>query len=118
MLGWDCQGEAFRDLIISRGTRCVCAKCMKLLLISVFRRIGEAFRELATVVLRVRKSGPVSVKGEALRERFGVVFGCGLTWSSYFRGFSRSKGESFLGRLGAGAGWWWLLSVARESWRA
>ena len=91
---------------------------MKLLLIYVSRQIGEAFREPDVAVLRARKRRRIPVKGEALRECFRAVFGGELTWAAYFRGFSRSKGESFRGRLGAGAGWWWLLSVARESWRA
>jgi hypothetical protein len=91
---------------------------MKLLLILTVRRIGEAFREPGAAVLRMRKRRPIPVKGEALRERFGAVFGCDLTWTTYFRGFSRSKGECFRGQdsgwvPGARVGWVPLVQIGR-----
>ena len=70
---------------------------MKLLLIFVFSPIGESFRELHLAVLRVRKNRPISVKGETFRECLGPIFSRNLTWTKYFRGFSRSKGEGFRG---------------------
>jgi hypothetical protein len=72
---------------------------MKLLLIYVSRQIGEAFREPDVAVLRARKRRQIPVKGEALRECFRAVFGGELTWAAYFRGFSRSKGEGFRGKI-------------------
>lgn len=70
---------------------------MKSLLIFVFDAIGEAFREQSTAVLRVRNKRPVSVKGESFREYLDAISGGDLAWTTYFRGFSESKGEAFRG---------------------
>jgi hypothetical protein len=61
--------------------------------------MGETFRELVAAVLRVRKTEPIPVKGEAFREYFRAVFGRDLTWATCFRGFCQSKGEGFRGKV-------------------